>query len=291
MSTEKTIKERTIMRAYKNTDNPYVMINKEFLRDPNLSWKAKGIMTYMLSMPDDWIFYMEELVTNAADGMAGLKSGIKELKEAGYLLRFPVHLEGKIDHWEFRLFETLALASKHCDTTLASTSRKSTTRKALRSKSTATNNDLILNNDLNNILRTNPKNESSENEKANISHVHAIFERLWGMYPLKKAKQAAIAALSKHIKGKSIAEAERVATEIWRGLDACLAEHATKTKLKGQGADIWVSELPYLSTWLNQCRWEDNYDSAENILKGSRRKKSFGVDLAAREERLRQEGL
>ncbi|KXG73769.1 hypothetical protein AN619_29030 [Thermotalea metallivorans] len=40
MATDKT----TIIRVQKNKENPYVMINKQFLSDERLSWKAKGLL-------------------------------------------------------------------------------------------------------------------------------------------------------------------------------------------------------------------------------------------------------
>ena len=37
-------KENSIIRTVKNKDNPYVMINKLGIQDPNLSWAAKGLL-------------------------------------------------------------------------------------------------------------------------------------------------------------------------------------------------------------------------------------------------------
>lgn len=138
-----------------------------------------------------------------------------------------------------------------------------------------TNKDLINNKD----------NALSEND------ISLIFDKLWEIYPLKKSKQQALEAFYKILKGKGRGEAENVAKTIWLALGACIDEHQAKLELQLQGADIWVPGLPYLSTWLNKRRWVDEYQSPEEILKGSKRKKSFGVDLASREARLRQEGF
>ena len=50
-----------IFRVIKDSNNPYIVINKRFIEDENLSLKAKGLMSYFLSKPDDWQFYTEEI--------------------------------------------------------------------------------------------------------------------------------------------------------------------------------------------------------------------------------------
>ncbi|MDA1925895.1 DnaD domain protein [Bacillus cereus] len=84
----------------------YTTINNTGLRDERLSWKAKGILAYILSLPDDWVFYMEEISTHAKDGIDSLRVGMKELKKFGYVRRFPVKNEkGKITNWETIIYE------------------------------------------------------------------------------------------------------------------------------------------------------------------------------------------
>lgn len=89
-----------IVRVAKNSN--YVVMNRTALNDKRLSWKAKGIMAYLLSMPDDWVFYTEELMTHAADGRDSFRSGFNELKKAGYVERKPIKDEvtKKIKEWE-----------------------------------------------------------------------------------------------------------------------------------------------------------------------------------------------
>lgn len=89
-----------IVRVAKNGN--YVVMNRTALNDKRLSWKAKGIMAYLLSMPDDWVFYMDELMTHAADGRDSFRSGFNELKKAGYVERKPIKDEvtKKIKEWE-----------------------------------------------------------------------------------------------------------------------------------------------------------------------------------------------
>jgi uncharacterized phage protein (TIGR02220 family) len=83
-------------------------MNRTALNDERLSWKAKGIVAYMLSMPDDWKFYVTELSGHAKDGEDSLRSGIKELKKCGYIKRYPVKDEKtkKIIEWETHVYES-----------------------------------------------------------------------------------------------------------------------------------------------------------------------------------------
>lgn len=76
-----------MIRIAKDNKNPYTMINNRLLHDKKLSWKAKGILAYLLSLPDDWKVYETEIVNHAADGIGSLRSGIEELIENDYIHR------------------------------------------------------------------------------------------------------------------------------------------------------------------------------------------------------------
>lgn len=95
----------SIYRVKKN--NNYTVMDRTALNDERLSWKAKGIIAYMLSMPDDWKFYVSEISQHAKDGEDSLRTGIKELKTLGYIKRFPIRDKAtqKILHWETHVFE------------------------------------------------------------------------------------------------------------------------------------------------------------------------------------------
>ena len=77
----------SIIRINKNKDNPYVQMDKRAIQDSNLSWKARGILAYLLSLPDDWKIYTTELIKHSPDGEAALRTGMKELEDQGYLIK------------------------------------------------------------------------------------------------------------------------------------------------------------------------------------------------------------
>lgn len=96
-----------VFRVNKNKENPYVMLNKHFIYDAKLSLKAKGLMAYFLSRPDDWKFYQIEILQNCKDKKDSLLSTIKELQEHGYIKRKLMRDEkGKLlGGYEYEVFE------------------------------------------------------------------------------------------------------------------------------------------------------------------------------------------
>lgn len=55
-------------------DSNYSVINNTGLKDERLSWKAKGILAYALTLPDDWTFHISELARHAKDGEDSLRT-------------------------------------------------------------------------------------------------------------------------------------------------------------------------------------------------------------------------
>jgi hypothetical protein len=99
---------KTIVRVVKNKDNPYVMLNKYFLdREPEMSWKAKGMLTYLLSKPDNWTIMVCDLIKKASDGKDAVYSGLKELQKNKYIYYQKVRDErGRIIKHEYLVYET-----------------------------------------------------------------------------------------------------------------------------------------------------------------------------------------
>lgn len=92
-----------IVRIKKNSN--FVVMDKTPLNDKRLSWKAKGIMAYMLSKPDDWTFYLDEIATHSTDGMSSFRSGFNELKKLGYIQRVQSRDETGKFNWETIVYE------------------------------------------------------------------------------------------------------------------------------------------------------------------------------------------
>lgn len=62
----------------------YTTISNVFLRDENLSLKAKGFLALVMALPNDWDFSINGIVAIVKEGKTAIYSVIKELKENGY---------------------------------------------------------------------------------------------------------------------------------------------------------------------------------------------------------------
>jgi hypothetical protein len=78
--------DQTIFRAQKNRN--YVTINKEFLQNTVLSWQAKGILGFLLTLPDDWEINLKHLSGVSRNGIDATRAAMNELIKAGYIHRF-----------------------------------------------------------------------------------------------------------------------------------------------------------------------------------------------------------
>ena len=97
----------TVMRTFKNKN--YTVMSNTHLRDKNLSLKAKGLLSVMLSLPDNWNYSIAGLVAICKENETAIKSALNELKENGYLivnkLKPSKATKGKIGY-EYLIFET-----------------------------------------------------------------------------------------------------------------------------------------------------------------------------------------
>ena len=69
----------------KRREHPYVQIDKRCLDDTRLSWKAVGLLAYLLSRPPDWQIRVSHLSNLRKQGRRVVQTGLNELKACGYL--------------------------------------------------------------------------------------------------------------------------------------------------------------------------------------------------------------
>lgn len=84
----------------------WVTVDKGFIEDKDLSLKAKGMLLYLLSLPDDWKMYLAELVNHHKDGRDSVKSAIRELKDKHYVVfNQPTDERGKFTESVYLIYE------------------------------------------------------------------------------------------------------------------------------------------------------------------------------------------
>ena len=91
-------------RVNKNVN--YTVMSNYHLQDKKLSLKAKGLLSYMLSLPDDWDYSLKGLATGCKDGIDSVRSAVHELEDGGYLCRSKVRdARGRIIDYNYEVFE------------------------------------------------------------------------------------------------------------------------------------------------------------------------------------------
>lgn len=88
------------MKKTINKKENFTSIHNKLINDSKISLKAKGIMLYMLSKPENWKYNPKEIAKNSKDGLDSVYSGIKELMESGYISRIR-HSDGTVDYFVF----------------------------------------------------------------------------------------------------------------------------------------------------------------------------------------------
>lgn len=80
----------------------FTTVNNDYLNDSGLSWKAKGLITYVMSLPDDWQLNISDLKNRSKDGRDATANGVKELIDNKYCFRVKKRSEnGTFDGYNY----------------------------------------------------------------------------------------------------------------------------------------------------------------------------------------------
>ncbi len=175
-----------IIRIDKTAGN-YFIASKYYVEDENISWKAKGIMSYLFSKPDDWQIYQTQLEKVSKDGKASVRSTINELINNGYMTRQSRRkTNGDFDGYDYTLHEY----------PINNGVRKMEIAKMEIAKMEIAKSDTTNNNSTNNDLTNNDINTSA------TKVTQEQFDQWWNLYDKKLDKKKAFSlfktALKKH---------------------------------------------------------------------------------------------
>jgi hypothetical protein len=93
-----------VFRIEKTKD--YTVMSNYHLRDRALSLKGKGLLSLMLSLPEDWDYTLKGLATICKDGIDSVRKGVSELEQHGYLTRRRIrHDNGQLGDIEYTILE------------------------------------------------------------------------------------------------------------------------------------------------------------------------------------------
>ena len=71
----------------KRPEKHYTVLGNDIIRDTRLSWRARGILVYLLSMPENWRTTASWLTSNGQEGRDAVRLALTELETIGYLKR------------------------------------------------------------------------------------------------------------------------------------------------------------------------------------------------------------
>lgn len=219
-----------VYRVEKTGD--YTVLSNYHLRDPRLKLGAKGLLSLVLSLPEDWEYSIEGLAALGPEGKDAVRSAIKQLEACGYVTRQQSHgAGGQFSTNEYVIRERPVDAPP-----LAGfpPTVKPTTENPSAENPTQSNKDIQ-------IPPKAPQGGRRREAKEEPDWKPERFRGFWKFYPRGEAKQQAIRAWDR------LKPSDELIDRMGRAL-----------KRQMQSAD-WLAGVgvPYASTWLNQRRWED----------------------------------
>ena len=241
----------------------YTVMANHLLRDERLGLKSKGLLSVILSLPDDWHISIEGMTQFSSDGKDAIRSAIRELTDAGYITRDQTHSEaGTFSGYEYTIHETPVDSPSSGFPTMEkpTTENPTTENPTLRNTEELSTIPPIVPHEGDEATPSTPSPsvscaDSSLGEgagearskrkrraaKSAPDYKPDIFARFWAAYPRGEDKQGAIAAWDElrpddaTLLAMSRALARQIRSKEWQ---------------RGIG-------IPYAVRWLRRRRWED----------------------------------
>lgn len=244
-----------IFRVEKN--HSYTVMANHHLRDERLSLKSKGLLSVILSLPDDWRISIEGMTQFSSDGKDAIRSAIRELTDAGYITRDQTHSEaGTFSGYEYTIHETPVDSPSSGFPTME---KPTTENPTLRNTEELSTIPPIVPHEGDEVPPSTPSVSCADSSlpegtgeakpkrkrravKSAPDYKPDIFARFWEAYPRGEDKQGAIAAWDElrpddaTLLAMSRALARQIRSEEWQ---------------RGIG-------IPYAVRWLRRRRWEDD---------------------------------
>ena len=235
-----------VIRVEKTKD--YTTMCNEHLKDKKLSLKAKGLLSMMLSLPDEWHYSVKGLKGICQESINAINGVLNELEKNNYLIRNRKYCDGKISEWEYIIFETKE-------------------QKDLYLKNLYLQNEDIRNEDIRNEDVYKDTNQSSTNKSNTngastngydmrvLGKIESEFETIWKIYKKKVDKDKALKAYKKARKDHETTDHTK-----YKAVDYETILNGVKRYneyLEAKNTDMQYVKM--FSTWLNGRCWENDY--------------------------------
>jgi DNA-binding MarR family transcriptional regulator len=101
----------SVIHVKKHTAN-FIVMDKTGLNDKRLSWKATGLHSYLMGLPDNWKINVADLRKRKMGGRDQIYTMLKELEKRGYIKRVKLQDEkGRMNGYDYTAHEHPVTAS------------------------------------------------------------------------------------------------------------------------------------------------------------------------------------
>ena len=95
------------IKRIKNKTENFTIVSNEIFKRNDISARAKGLYAYIMTLPDDWKIYKQEIFTHFSEGKNALDSAFKELEKLGYISKEKTKNEkGQFVGWDYTIYES-----------------------------------------------------------------------------------------------------------------------------------------------------------------------------------------
>ena len=247
-----------VFRVNKNRN--YTVMSNYHLRDKRISLKAKGLLSLMLSLPDDWNYSMAGLAQIVKEEETAIRNILNELKKWGYLRvdKLMPKKEGDMVirsrvEYVYTIFELPQ------DTEILDTEILDVENLGLENLDVENQGQINTEEPSTEITSIEERNKDNLKEKSIKKEKDSLlvqeFEVIWARYPRHEGKQNALKSYIKARHEGVDMVTIKDAVESYRRM--CESERREKRYIK-QG-----------STWFNQRSWEDEYGTTKTLGAGT----------------------
>ena len=244
-----------VFRVNKNRN--YTVMSNYHLRDKSLSLKAKGLLSQMLSLPEDWDYTIQGLCSINKEKEASINSTLNELKDNGYLIvtkKMPNETKSGRIEYVYDIYETPEQEGEKQDLENQGVEFQGVEFQGLENQGQLNTEELST--EITSIEERNKDNlKEKYTKKEKDSLLVQEFEILWARYPRHEGKQNALKSYIKARHEGVDMVTIKDAVESYRRM--CESERREKRYIK-QG-----------STWFNQRSWEDEYGTTKTLGAGT----------------------
>lgn len=244
-----------VFRVNKNRN--YTVMSNYHLRDKSLSLKAKGLLSQMLSLPEDWDYTIQGLCSINKEKEASINSTLNELKDNGYLKvtkKMPNETKSGRIEYVYDIYETPKQEGEKQDLENQGVEFQGVEFQGLENQGQLNTEEPSTEiTSIEEINKDNLKEKSIKKEKDSL--LVQEFEIIWARYPRHEGKQNALKSYIKARHEGVDMVTIKDAVESYRRM--CESERREKRYIK-QG-----------STWFNQRSWEDEYGSSKTLGAGT----------------------